>query len=383
MNFAVIPLSLYIHIPWCVKKCPYCDFNSHAAASELPEKAYINQLLMDLQTQLHFVQNRSIESIFIGGGTPSLFSAKAYAELFSQLKQMIMIPDHCEITLEANPGTTDTDRFAGYFDAGINRISIGVQSFQDTKLKALGRIHEFEHAKKSVKQAQAAGFKRINIDLMFGLSNQTISDALYDLKTAIYLSPTHLSWYQLTLEPNTFFYRFPPILPDDDYRFEIQEAGRALLRDNHFMQYEISAYSKNNPCRHNLNYWLFGDYLGIGAGAHGKISIRSSHGSASAIIRRNSLKHPKQYLAATADNIALTKIVSQKELPLEFMMNSLRLFQPISIALFEARTGLPFLVIKKEMLKAVEMGFLVVDKNNFQVTKKGCLFLNELLEIFL
>lgn len=379
MNFHAIPLSLYIHIPWCIKKCPYCDFNSHAATDGLPENAYIDQLMLDLQTQLSFVQHRAIQSIFIGGGTPSLFSAKSYTKLFTHLKQFLIIPDDCEITLEANPGTIEKDYFKNYFDAGINRVSIGAQSFQDEKLQSLGRIHQSDQAQYAVKEAVDAGFKKINIDLMFGLPNQSVADALFDLHTAIALSPTHLSWYQLTLEPNTYFHHFPPVLPDDDARFDMQQAGQALLRKHNFLQYEISAYSKNDPCQHNLNYWLFGDYLGIGAGAHAKLTDLTTH----EIIRRNSVKHPKQYLSAHKNNMALTKKISAAELPLEFMMNALRLFQPISIALFEARTGLTFSVIEKEIQTAVAQDCIVLEKNNFYVTQRGRLFLNELLEIFL
>lgn len=376
MNF---PLSLYIHIPWCIKKCPYCDFNSHALKDALPEKQYIQQLIMDLATQLKFVQNRPIHSIFIGGGTPSLFSPAAYANLFFELKKYLMITDDTEITLEANPGTTEADRFSGYFDAGINRLSIGVQSFQDNQLKILGRIHESDQAKKAVKQAQNAGFKRINIDLMFGLPNQTIDDALFDLQSAMDLSTSHLSWYQLTLEPNTYFHRFPPILPSDDARFEIHQAGVAFLNQHDFKQYEISAYSKNDLCKHNLNYWQFGDYLGIGAGAHAKLSDLKTI----EVIRRYSVKNPKQYLASNADNIGVSKKVLRNELPLEFMMNALRLYQPIEIDLFEARTGLPFSSVEKPIKKAISEGLMEIDAQYFYVTHKGHLFLNEVLEIFL
>jgi len=374
-----LPLSLYIHIPWCIKKCPYCDFNSHALKDELPEKQYIQQLIRDLETQLEFVQNRPIHSIFIGGGTPSLFSPAAYAHLLAELKKYLTINDDTEITLEANPGTTEADRFSGYFDAGINRLSIGVQSFQDNQLKILGRIHESDQAKKAVTQAQQAGFKRINIDLMFGLPNQTIDDALFDLQSAMDLSTSHLSWYQLTLEPNTYFHRFPPVLPSDDARFEIQQAGIAFLNQHGFKQYEISAYSKSDPCRHNLNYWKFGDYLGIGAGAHAKLTDLKTMG----ITRRHSVKNPKQYLSSNAENIGVTKKVLHDDLPLEFMMNTLRLYQPIEIGLFKARTGLPFSIVEKQIKKAISEGLMKMDARYFHVTNKGHLFLNEVLEIFL
>ncbi|MCX7120532.1 MAG: radical SAM family heme chaperone HemW [Gammaproteobacteria bacterium] len=420
------PLSLYIHIPWCIKKCPYCDFNSHAVQGVIPEKEYIDQLIIDLQSQLYAVQERKIHSIFIGGGTPSLFSPEAYVLLFSQLQKYLVFEDGIEITIEANPGTTEAAKLKGYFEAGINRVSLGVQSFQDNQLKILGRIHEADHAKKAVMQAQEAGFKRINIDLMFGLPNQTIADALFDLQTAIDLSPTHISWYQLTLEPNTYFHRFPPVLPSDDYRFEIQQAGQTLLRENGFVQYEISAYAKSalfdkspptplfqrgeqidpgqlclqrgeqfdqNICRHNLNYWQFGDYLGIGAGAHGKFTISETGAAArlQSIIRRCNTKQPKKYLAASrtislanarGSEIFEEKIIARDELPLEFMMNALRLRQPIAIALFETRTGLAFSVIKKQIGKAIDLELLVLNDKTFQVTEKGYLFLNDLLELF-
>ena len=380
MKFHTIPLSLYVHIPWCIKKCPYCDFNSHAAQGELPEKAYIDQLIFDIETQLPYVQNRTIHSIFIGGGTPSLFSPEAYTELFARLRTHLTIPHDIEITIEANPGTTEATRFKGYFDAGINRVSLGVQSFQNEKLKALGRIHDSNQAQNAFIQAQKAGFEKINIDLMFGLPNQNIKDALFDLQSAIDLSPNHLSWYQLTLEPNTFFHRFPPTLPDDDDRFDMQQAGQDLLKKNGYAQYEISAYGKNGfQSQHNLNYWLFGDYLGIGAGAHAKLTDLKSM----QIIRRWNTKHPKQYLSADEDNLFESKIIEAKELPLEFMMNALRLHQPISIKLFEARTGLPFSVLKEKIDTVIQSDFLILDSNNFQITQKGYLFLNELLEVFL
>ena len=377
------PLSLYIHIPWCVKKCPYCDFNSHAQRGALPEKEYSDQLMLDLESQLQAVQDRPIHSIFIGGGTPSLFSPEAYADIFSRLKKYIAFEKEIEITLEANPGATEAEKFKGFFEAGINRISIGVQSFQDHQLKILGRIHESQHAKNAVIQAQQAGFQKINIDLMFGLPNQTVDDALFDLQTAIDLSPSHLSWYQLTLEPNTYFHRFPPTLPDDDYRFEIQQAGQQLLRDNGFDQYEISAYTKKDFCKHNMNYWLFGDYLVIGAGAHAKFTDLLSM----QVTRRSNTKHPVKYLSLHPKNntetFSHTKIISKDELPLEFMMNALRLFQPIPITLFEARTGLPFATIEKKISEAVSHQLMCIENKCMVVTDRGYLFLNELLEMFM
>ena len=373
-----IPLSLYIHMPWCIKKCPYCDFNSHTQNGAIPEKAYIDQLIKDLQAQKHLVQNRVIQSIFIGGGTPSLFSPEGYTALFSALKKELVFSDDIEITLEANPGTTESSKFQGYFDAGINRISLGVQSFQDDKLKLLGRIHESDHAKNALFQAKNAGFKRINLDLMFGLPNQTLEDALFDLETAIDLAPTHISWYQLTLEPNTYFHRFPPVLPSDDARFEIQQKGQELLGKNGFLQYEISAYSKKDPSRHNMNYWQFGDYLGIGAGAHAKLTDLKTM----QIMRRMPPKNPQQYLETDLNTIKMDAIAGD-QLPLEFMMNALRLHQPIAIDLFLRRTNLAFSVIEKPLNKAINDNLLRIENNHFLVTEHGRLFLNELLEIFL
>jgi len=374
------PIALYIHIPWCLKKCPYCDFNSHEKHGEIPEKAYIEQLLFDLNTQRHYIQNRPIHSIFIGGGTPSLFSADSYDHLFGQLRNILNIPHDIEITLEANPGAIDVEKFTSYRDMGINRLSIGVQSFQDHQLKKLGRIHRADQAKTAVIAAKKAGFDRINLDLMFGLPDQTIEDALSDLQIAMQLSPSHLSWYQLTIEPNTFFHRFPPSLPNDDLRFDMQIAGQDFLSQNQFKQYEISAYAFNQDySQHNLNYWLFGDYLGIGAGAHAKFTELS----ASHIIRRWNTKHPKQYLQTNARHLFETHIITQKELPLEFMMNALRLQQPISIKLFEDRTGLNIKDIEKPLNQATTLELLHTDHQQFRLTHKGRLFLNEVLTLFL
>lgn len=375
----IIPLSLYIHIPWCIKKCPYCDFNSHPQRGALPENNYIDRLIEDLKNQLAYVQNRKLTSIFIGGGTPSLFSPEAYDALFSRIRDLIDIPENTEITLEANPGTIVPNRFEGYRKIGINRVSIGVQSFQDDKLKTLGRIHNHDHAKNAIIAAQKAGFDNFNIDLMFGLPDQTIQDAVFDLETAIALSPTHLSWYQLTLEPNTLFHRFPPTLPSDDERFEIQEAGQALLAKENFKQYEVSAYARNNQsCKHNLNYWRFGDYIGIGAGAHGK----TTHLQTMQIERHWNQKHPKQYLSCAVDQITESAPISQKDLPLEFMMNALRLHQPIPFVLFESRTGLAIQTIQTQLTEAKNLGFLTLNDNGLTLTHHGKLFLNDLLALF-
>lgn len=377
MSNNTIPLSLYIHIPWCIKKCPYCDFNSHPQRGDIPEAAYISQLIADFIQQRSLIENREIQTIFIGGGTPSLFSPKGYQTLFKALKQQANFSKNVEVTIEANPGTLIPNRFEGYLKAGINRLSLGVQSFQNDKLEALGRIHNTTQAQKAITAAKQAGFDNFNIDLMFGLPNQTVADALFDLQTAIDLEPTHLSWYQLTLEPNTFFYRFPPALPDDEKKFTIQTEGQALLSQHNFNQYEVSAYAKNNlHCQHNLNYWLFGDYIGIGAGAHGKTTTNNGN-----LIQRHwNAKHPKQYL--TEDHKTQSKVVSQSELPLEFMMNALRLHQPITFALFEARTGLPCAIIEDQLNSAVAMGLVTTTKDKFSLTKQGMLFLNEVLGLF-
>lgn len=370
-----IPLGLYIHIPWCIKKCPYCDFNSHAKQGELPEKAYIARLILDFKSQLHAVQDRPIHSIFIGGGTPSLFSNHAYETLFSTLRDYVSFSPEIEITLEANPGTIDCEFLEGYLKAGINRLSFGVQSFQNEKLHALGRIHSAKNAQAAVKTAQKIGFKNINIDLMFGLENQTIGDALSDLRNAIALSPQHISWYQLTLEPNTFFYRFPPPLPDDDVKLDMQLAGQTLLAKNNFSQYEISAYARNNrQCQHNLNYWRFGDYLGIGAGAHAKWSCQT-------VIRRTNTKHPKAYLSG--DTISCEeKKVTRDELALEFMLNAMRLHEPITQDLFFSRTGFTFSDVESQLKHAQIQSWLHYDAEKITLTERGKLFLNEVLMLF-
>ena len=295
MSFTLPPLALYVHIPWCVKKCPYCDFNSHAAGPNLPEQDYVAALLADLEQELPAVHNRPLSSIFIGGGTPSLFSASAIGQLLEGVAQRISFAPEIEITLEANPGTFEQDKFTAYRALGINRLSIGIQSFQDDKLKALGRIHGAEEALRAAEMARKAGFDNYNLDLMHGLPGQSLSDALFDLQTAMAQQPTHLSWYQLTIEPNTHYYSAPPQLPEDELLWDIQETGQALLADAGFMQYEVSAYAQpGRQARHNLNYWQFGDFIGIGAGAHGKLSTPNG------LIYRNwKTRLPKDYLNKT------------------------------------------------------------------------------------
>lgn len=378
------PLSLYIHVPWCVKKCPYCDFNSHKAGEKLPEQDYVASLLDDLDRDLHWVQGREIQSIFIGGGTPSLLSVQAYAELFSGLKKRLTFAQAIEITMEANPGTFEAEKFKGYRDLGINRLSIGIQSFHDKQLEALGRIHNSDEAVNAVRMAKAAGFDNFNLDLMHGLPHQTTEMALADIQQALDLQPTHISWYQLTIEPNTEYFKYPPKLPEDETLWAIQEAGQTLLAKHGFTQYEISAYSQNNKqARHNLNYWQFGDYLGIGAGAHGKVTIPESN----EILRTTKTRLPKDYL-----NIAKAFLVSADNIdlddrPLEFMMNALRLYQGTDKRLFTERTGLNISALSPEYEKAIDDGLLeeVIENGQPQIktTAKGQLFLNDLLERFL
>ncbi len=374
-----IPLSLYIHIPWCIKKCPYCDFNSHTAPNNLPEQSYINALLEDLGLDASLAQGRSIQSIFIGGGTPSLFSPEAISQLLSGVNNIVPIARHAEITLEANPGTVEQQRFNGFKQAGINRLSIGIQSFQDEKLKRLGRIHDAQTATAAVIAAKNAGFDNFNIDLMFGLPDQSQEDALFDLTSAIALEPTHLSWYQLTIEPNTVFYRHTPVLPDDDIIWDMQIKGQLVLAANHHQQYEISAYSlTGTQCLHNLNYWQFGDYLAIGAGAHGKITQLDS----GEITRYWKRKLPTSYLDPMKPFTADTKTLSQDDIVLEFMLNHLRLNKPISKTLFENHTGLQWKIISNKLDLAAEQKLLTYNEKQCQTTELGKRFLNELLAIF-
>jgi putative oxygen-independent coproporphyrinogen III oxidase len=373
-----IPLSLYIHIPWCVKKCPYCDFNSHPLHGEIPELSYIERLIEDIEQELPAIWGRKIKTIFIGGGTPSLFSAAAFEYLFKELSSRLSYLPFPEITLEANPGTVEREKFDSFRKIGINRLSLGIQSFQDNKLMALGRIHTGYEAEKAIEAAKLAGFTNFNLDLMFGLPQQTVADALSDLKTAASYQPTHLSWYQLTIEPNTFFSKFPPTLAHEDDIWEIQEQGQAMIAA-HYHQYEISAYSQQDfQCQHNRNYWEFGDYIGIGAGAHSKITKTDR------VLRKSKIRHPKQYLDANTQNlVAVEKIVHADELPLEFMLNALRLYEAIPFALFEARTGLKLEAILKKLNEAEALGLISLTHESLMTTPLGKRFLNNLLEIFM
>jgi oxygen-independent coproporphyrinogen-3 oxidase len=382
------PLSLYIHVPWCVRKCPYCDFNSHKADSSLPEREYITALLDDLDVDLAWLNEqgvaaRPIHSIFIGGGTPSLLSVDAYQDLFSGLKKRLRFSDDIEITMEANPGTFEAEKFKGYRALGINRLSIGIQSFQDHQLKHLGRIHSGQEAINAVNMAKTAGFDNFNLDFMHGLPDQTLEDALADLQQGINLKPTHLSWYQLTIEPNTEFFKRPPVLPQDETLWAIQEAGQTLLAENGFDQYEISAYAKQGKqAKHNLNYWQFGDYLGIGAGAHGKITIPHDDITQSKIYRTAKSRLPKDYLNLAKRFLVLQDNIEIEDRDLEFLMNGLRLFHGVDKTLFSERTGLVYSDIEDKVNALIKQG-LLESGDKLKTTTQGQLFLNALLEKFL
>ena len=373
------PLSLYIHIPWCVRKCPYCDFNSHTASPVLPEDEYVDALLADLDQDLQHVHGRALTSIFFGGGTPSLFSADALGRLLKGVEQRVPFATDIEITLEANPGTFEQVKFSAYRSLGINRLSIGIQSFQEAKLKALGRIHNGDEAVRAAGMARQAGFDNFNLDLMHGLPDQSQDDALSDLRQAISLAPTHLSWYQLTLEPNTVFWNQPPTLPEDDTLWDIQEAGQALLAEHGYAQYEVSAYAQpGKPARHNLNYWSFGDFIGIGAGAHGKLSHPDGR-----IVRTWKTRLPKDYLNPAKPFQAGEKALSADEMPFEFLMNALRLTNGVDAALFQQRTGLSLDSLADARRQAEQKGLLAPDPTRLAATERGQLFLNDLLQYFL
>lgn len=389
---ALPPLSLYIHVPWCVRKCPYCDFNSHAAGAEIPEGAYVDALLADLRQDLalDLVQGREIRSIFIGGGTPSLFSPAAYERLFEGLRRELVFAADIEITLEANPGTVEQDKFRGYRALGINRLSLGVQSFDPVKLQALGRIHGRAEALRAAEAARAAGFDNFNIDLMHGLPDQSLDDALADLRQAIELAPTHLSWYQLTIEPNTVFYRDPPVLPEDETLWAIQEAGAAAIEDAGYRQYEVSAYAQpGRECRHNRNYWEFGDYLALGAGAHGKVTrlaqLTGTLARERGVWRYAKTRLPRDYLAAVEGGrfSASTGFVEEGTLVFEFMLNALRLREGVPAALFAERTGLPLARIAPQLAALRAEGLLVADESRLACTPVGLNYLNSVLKNFL
>ena len=369
------PLSLYVHFPWCVRKCPYCDFNSHQAPDDIPEAEYLAALICDLENALPQVWGRRVSSVFIGGGTPSLLSGQAVDSLLTAIRARLTVSPEAEITIEANPGAIDAARFAAFRDAGVNRISLGIQSFDDRHLAALGRIHSASDACRAIELAHTR-FDNINVDLMYALPGQTLADAERDMATALSFAPQHVSAYHLTLEPNTPFHHHPPPLPDDELAADMQDAIDAGLSSAGFEHYETSAYAQpGSRCRHNVNYWCFGDYLGIGAGAHGKLS--TSEG----IVRESRRRHPRDYLQG--DFLQERHIVPARELPFEFMMNALRLTEGVSTALFEERTGLALAVASGPLLQATRRGLLKLDDQRIMPTELGRRFLNDLLQLFL
>jgi putative oxygen-independent coproporphyrinogen III oxidase len=379
---ALPPLSLYVHLPWCVRKCPYCDFNSHEIKDGVPELAYIDALIADLEQELPTVWGRTVETVFIGGGTPSLFSPAAIDRLLSQLRALLAMPATAEITLEANPGTLEAGRFTEFRAVGINRLSIGVQSFDDGMLAKLGRIHDGRQAIAATEATHAAGFEEFNLDLMYGLPGQSVKQALTDLEQALAMESTHLSHYQLTIEPNTRFAHTPPSLPDDDTIWDMQQRCQARLAARGFENYEVSAYARaGHRCRHNLNYWRFGDYLGIGAGAHAKISSAQTQ----CIVRSAKLRHPREYLAnaAGAERIAEQHILSRHEAGFEFMLNALRLNEGFPVALFAQQTGLPLSIEESPLQQAETKGLIERDMHTVRPTPLGRRFLNDLTALFL
>lgn len=373
------PLSLYVHMPWCVRKCPYCDFNSHQIPEKWDEPTYINALLRDFRSEYLFASGRPISSIFIGGGTPSLFSGEAYRVLLEGIREVATITDEAEITLEANPGTVDAQHFIDYRTVGINRISIGVQTFTDKALKKIGRIHDAGDVTRAVVCAKNAGFKNINLDLMFALPEQTLEEALYDVTSAIALEPKHISYYHLTIEPNTAFYSQRPILPKDDLAFEMHQRGRELLAANGYQQYEVSAYAADGArCVHNLNYWTFGDYIGIGAGAHGKMTDPDEK----KVTRRAKLRMPKSYLQAP-ESVANLVEVDRKELRFEFLMNALRLCDGFDESLLKNRVLMDFDDLQPELDSCVQDGLIIISGGTVRCSARGFDFLDNVLERFL
>ncbi len=378
-----LPLSLYVHIPWCVQKCPYCDFNSHEARGGIPEAEYIAALIADLESALPLVWGRKVSSIFFGGGTPSLLSGEALDQLLTAIRMRLPLLPEAEITLEANPGTVEADKFAAFRAAGINRLSLGIQSFNPAHLKALGRIHDGDEARRAIEIA-AAHFDNFNLDLMYGLPGQTLGEALHDVETALAFAPTHLSCYQLTLEPNTAFAARPPELPESDICADMQEAIEARLAAAGFTHYETSAFAQpGRQCRHNLNYWTFGDYLGIGAGAHGKLTLHD--GKHWEVRLQMRWKQPKQYLAQIAQATPVQEEFSVEagDLPFEFMMNALRLNEGFEPDLFAMRTSLPLIAIESELRRAEQQGLIERQLQRIAPTLQGQRFLNRLLELFM
>ncbi len=377
VEFRVLPpLSLYIHVPWCVRKCPYCDFNSHEARGEIPEREYVEALIRDLEMALPLIWGRKVYTVFFGGGTPSLLSGDAVFEILRQVRMLLPLSHDAEITLEANPGTVEAGRFRDFRDAGVNRLSMGIQSFSDEHLKALGRIHTSVGARNAIDIAMRH-FENVNLDLMYALPHQTLEEALQDVKTALGFSPQHLSCYHLTLEPNTLFHRNPPEIPDDDASADMQQNIEVLLLENGYSHYETSAFAKEKRrSQHNLNYWEFGDYLGIGAGAHSKLSFPDK------VIRQMRFKQPRAYMEQ-AVKVQTENEVNSAELPFEFMMNALRLNEGFDPLLFEERTSLSLLSIQKELQEAERLGLIERDHRRIAPTLLGQRFLNDLLAIFL
>jgi putative oxygen-independent coproporphyrinogen III oxidase len=376
------PLALYVHMPWCVRKCPYCDFNSHAAPTQIPQRTYVDALLSDLDLDRARVSNQSISSIFFGGGTPSLFEPEEIGRLLEGVRARLPVSADVEVTLEANPGTIEHGRFAGYRQAGINRVSLGAQSFNEAHLQALGRIHAVHDIARAVDELTRADIENFNLDLMYGLPEQSIEQAIADLESALALAPTHLSHYQLTLEPGTVFYHRPPILPDDDITWDMQQRCQELLASHGYAQYEVSAYAKpSSRCRHNLNYWSFGDYVGIGAGAHGKITDIARQ----EIFRTARVRQPREYMSRPSEQrLQDLHVVREEDLAFEFMLNALRLIDGFGERDFEARTGVPFRTIRATIDLAQRRGLLEASSPDRQKpTQLGQRFLNELQALFL
>ena len=383
---ALPPLSLYIHFPWCVKKCPYCDFNSHTQKTTLPYSDYIDSLILDLEYELPNIWGRSTISIFMGGGTPSLFPASEIERLIQALRARLNFSSEIEITLEANPGTVDQENFKGFKDAGVTRLSIGVQSFNDQMLEKLGRIHNSQQALTAIQIAKDVGFSNFNLDLMYGLPGQTMQQMLEDLQIAIEQQSTHLSHYQLTIEPNTLFHAKPPTTPSNDSLWGMTQAAHTQLASNDFAQYEVSAFSKPNGnnnyrCQHNLNYWQFGDYLGIGAGAHQKISFANTQ----SISRCFKQKHPEQYMQQVKNNVHVfdLKNLTKDDIVFEFMLNALRLNNGFNTTIFSESTGLPISSIQKQLVIAQKRKWLTLSEDNIRPTELGMQYLNDVISLFL
>ena len=373
------PLSLYVHIPWCVRKCPYCDFNSHEAGQTIPEQDYVRALIEDLKADLAWVQGRKLHSIFFGGGTPSLFSGQAIGDILKAAEKLIGFETDIEITLEANPGTFEQQKFSDFYSAGVNRLSIGIQSFNNQHLQRLGRIHDGEQAIKAIATAQLAGFNNFNIDLMHGLPEQSLEQAQADIQQAIDSGAQHISWYQLTIEPNTAFYSKPPPLPNDDRLADIQQGGMNLLHEHQFGQYEVSAFALHGQTsRHNINYWEFGDYLGIGAGAHGKITLPEQD----SVIRTSKTRQPDHYLAREGSLLVQNSAISRDEMALEFMMNGLRLKNGVATEYFIPRTGLDMLSVATQVADLQRKGLMEPDSDRYNTTHLGYQFLNTVLQSF-